>query len=133
MTDGHVTASNDIQEFVSELNASWLQSRWEDLDRYLHPDMVISMPGFTGRVEGKESGAQSYKDFASAASISRFDSSDFHIDVFESTAVVSYVFAIGYEMDGRAFDDTGRDFLVLVRSGSGWLVAWRTMFPVETT
>jgi len=54
------------------------------------------------------------------------------IDVVGQTAVASYVFDIRYELEGVAYQESGRDLFVFSREQTTWRAVWRTMLPLLT-
>jgi hypothetical protein len=57
----------------------------------------------------------------------KFRESRFNADLWDTTAVAAYDFDIRYSTGGAKHHDVGREFLVLLKTGQGWQVAWRTM------
>jgi len=44
-----------------------------------------------------------------------FKEKDPSIQVYGNTAIAGYTFEMTYEMNGKSFDDVGRDIFVLIR------------------
>jgi ketosteroid isomerase-like protein len=117
---------------VQQINKAWVSGEVEDIDELFHPNAVIVHPGFEGRTEGRADCVQSYMEFTMQAVVSRLDAFDEQVDVVDDTAVVSYGFEIDYEMEGRAYSDSGTDLFVLSRGPAGWQVVWRTLLMDES-
>lgn len=120
-------AAHEIRDVIDNINRIWLQGDPEDLRRYFHPDVVIQPPGDTPRVYGMDACVASYAEFRREARIQRFTPGDAEIDVFGDTAVATYRYEIVYELQQQKFDELAGELLVLLRSGDGWRIVWRTM------
>ena len=62
---------------------------------------AIVTPGFNSRAKGRDTCLKSYKDACSQMKIEKLDASDEHIEVFGSTAVVSYKYDCIFEFSGQ--------------------------------
>ena len=65
------------------------------------------------------------------AIINDFKDRDPAIQIYGNTAIASYTFEMSYEMNGKSFDDVGRDIYVLKREEGKWLAVWRTIIPLS--
>jgi hypothetical protein len=93
----------------------------------------MAPPGERARVvAGREAMVQSFRDFLAAAKVLDFETLDLQVDLFGPTAVAGLVFRIRYEMEGQAYDEKGKDVLVLNRDGNVWRIVWRTQIPVAS-
>lgn len=126
-----MSAELAVRSAVAELNACWLEGRPEALASFLHPDVILVLPGFGGRVTGRDAVLEGFLDFCTHARVVEYEESDHQVDLVDGTAITSYRFRMLYERGGRSFLATGRDLWVLVDRGEGWSAAWRTMLEVE--
>ena len=117
------------EDVVRSLNAAWVEGRCEDMLPLLDEHAVVSQPGFAERSTGPDEIVAGFEDFVQNANIVGYDETDFVTDLFGDTAVVTYRFDIGYEMDGEMSRDTGHDLFVLKRDAGEWRVVWRTLIP----
>lgn len=122
---------DSVLEAIHQINHAWLDGRASDMAPLVHEFVVVVLPGFSGRVIGRDAFVASYADFASEARVSAYDESEHVVDVFGDTAVVSYRYEIEYELDGEPQHDTGRDLFVFARGDNDdhWRVVWRTLVP----
>jgi ketosteroid isomerase-like protein len=121
--------TDEIWQFMKDLNNKWVKGHPEKLIDFFHEDMVIMHSVDLRKMgEGREPCIQSYKDFCTHAIIHDFKQMDPDINKYGSTAVVIYSYEITYEMNGEIFHDTGRDFFILIREGDKWLAVWRTIY-----
>jgi ketosteroid isomerase-like protein len=119
-----------VTDTLQRINDAWLNGRAIDMLPLVHPEVVVVLPGFSGRVIGRDAFVASYGDFAAQARVFNYDENEHVVDVFGDTAIVSYRYEIEYEIAERWQRDTGRDFFVFNRQPDGcWQVVWRTVIP----
>jgi hypothetical protein len=116
---------------MERINRAWLDRRPADLHPLLHPDLTMALPGFAGRVEGRQAVIAGFEDFCTHATVEDYRESDHQVDVIGDTAVVSFDYGMVYERFGERKRVTGRDLWVFVRHGGGWLAVWRTMLNLQ--
>jgi len=121
------SVADEIKQVIERINRAWREGRFDEIGPCFHSRAVIVPPGFGGRVEGARACVKSYRDFTAAAKIQKCEERDFAVDTWGDTAVVSYRFEISYDMQGRRYDETGRDLMVLSRRDGRWRVVWRTL------
>jgi ketosteroid isomerase-like protein len=120
-------AAHEIRDVIDKINGTWLQGDPADLDRFFHEDVVIQPPGDTPPVHGIASCIASYQEFVSQARVRQFTPQEAEIDVFGDTAVATYRYRVIYDLGEETYDETGGELLVLLRTGTDWRVAWRTI------
>ncbi|HEX8905459.1 MAG TPA: nuclear transport factor 2 family protein [Longimicrobiaceae bacterium] len=123
-------------ELLRRIERAWLEGRPRDLVPLFHPHVVMALPGFAGRAEGRETLVGGFVDFCENARIVSFDHDEPQIDVIGDTAVATTAFTMVYELESQRYRSTGRDLWVFARQGGEWLAVWRTMLdttdePVE--
>lgn len=128
------TFSSEAQRAVwaamQRLNAAWLHGEVENLAEVLHAHMVIVPPGFHQRIEGAEACAEGYREFARQAQVQSYHESDASVEVYGSTAVVSYLYDLTYTMDEASYQDAGHDLYVFAYEDGRWQAVWRTLVPL---
>jgi hypothetical protein len=67
--------------------------------------MVI--PGFVGRVQGRDQFLKGFREFHQSATIHEFSETDTAVDVMGDTAVIIFLFAMIYERSGGRYRATG--------------------------
>ena len=120
-----------VWQVIRAINDAWLKGHAEDLIDYFHDDMVIVTPDGKEQGKGKVACVQSYKGFSSMAITKEFKEKDPSIQVYGNTAIAGYTFEMTYEMNGKSFDDVGRDIFVLIREEGKWLAVWRTIITLS--
>ncbi|HET9177312.1 MAG TPA: nuclear transport factor 2 family protein [Terriglobia bacterium] len=122
---------NSAEMAMRQINDAWLSGRIEDLASALHADIVIVLPGWSGRVAGKQEFLAGFREFLQSSKIHEFNEQDLQADVAGSTAVVAFRFEMLYEREGTQFRSTGRDLWVFQKKGNSWIAVWRTMLDLE--
>lgn len=120
-----------ISEILSQINDACLQGRPHNLTTFFHDRMVMVLPGFGDRAEGKAAVLAGFEDFCENARVQHLVESDRQIDVLDHVAVGSFAFDITYERAGKKYRSTGRDLWVFEKERNEWLAVWRTMLDAR--
>lgn len=129
--EGERQVGEEIQRIVRAINAAWVHGDAGEMAAYLDERMVIFHPGFQERLVGREACIESYREFASHATIQSYDESEATVDVRGETAIASYRYETVYEMDGETYHDVGHDLFVFRWADGNWHAVWRTLIPQE--
>ena len=97
----------------------------------MDPDIVMALPGFSGRVHGREQFLAGFRDFCENAKIHEFTDRDYEIDIVHDTAVVAFEYEMIYERCGERYRATGRDLWIFRAQDSGWIAVWRAMLGMR--
>ena len=124
------TAERAVLAAIEGINRTWLEARPDDLVPFFHPDITLVVPGFAGRVQGRDAIVAGFADFCQNATIHEYREADQRADVIGDTAVVSFTYEMVYERSGTKSRATGRDLWVFARQGGEWLAVWRTMLDL---
>ena len=119
-----------VSELIDRINAAWLEGRLEDLESCFDRDIVMVLPGFSGRAEGRAAMMAGFEDFCANARILRFRENDRQVDVLHGVAVVSFGFELEFERGDQAYRSAGRDLWVCERRNGRWSAVWRTMLDL---
>ncbi len=111
-----------IWQTLLELNDCWTtpEGNPDDLKKYFHKNMVAITPTVPHRLEGREACASGWKQFAKAATIHLWEAIEPKIEVYGSSAVVTYYFDMSFTMGGRRIDMKGRDMFFFVNESNHW-------------
>jgi len=120
-----------VEATMRRINRFWLDGDVEALGPIVHPEIVMVLPGFTGRMQGREEFLAGFRDFCQNAQIHQFQDHDYEIDVAGDTAVVTFRYEMVYERAGERYRATGRDLWVFQKQDNGWIAIWRAMLDVE--
>jgi len=117
----------DVLRTVDEINDAWTSGLFDRLEELFHDDMVIVKPGGGRLGVGKKACVDSYREFCRRAEVFDFEESNFSVDIWEDTAVVSYRFSMKYEIDGEEHSEKGFDIFVMGEEDGRWRALWRTV------
>jgi len=118
-------------EAMRQINQAWLDGQVQDLVPLVHAEIVTVLPGFAGRIQGRDAFLAGFRDFFESATIQEFREYDHQVDVAGDTAVVTFRFDMVYERSGKRYRSTGRDLWAFQKLGGAWIAVWRTMLDVE--
>jgi hypothetical protein len=76
----------EVASAIGQINRAWLDRRPADMAALLHPAMTMVLPGFAGRVEGRDANLAGFTDFCSFATVHAFQERDLQIDVMADDA-----------------------------------------------
>ena len=117
-----------IHQIIKKINQCWLEGHPEKLNQFFHDNMMIVSPDFKIMGMGKAVCVKSYSDLITRAVIKDYQESDPEIQVWANTATAVYNFEMAWEMDGKSFRESGRDFFVFAHENGRWLAVWRMLF-----
>jgi len=113
----------EIWETGSLINKLWaVDNKPEKLRNYFHPEMVAFTGGKRNRIEGRDTCVAAWKSFADAAMIYAWRETDPKIQIYGNSAIATYYYEITFDLNGKRYEEGGRDLLVLVRKNGKWLV-----------
>ncbi len=124
-------AKEQVSAVMRQINQAWLAGRVDDLAPFVHPEIVMVLPGFSGRVQGRETLLAGFREFCQNSQIHEFNELGQQVDVVGETAVVSFRYEMVYEQNAKRSRAAGRDLWVFEQEDSAWLAVWRTMLETE--
>lgn len=95
--------SRGVAAAMHAINQAWLEGRVDDMAPALHPEIVMTFPGFSGRMQGREPFLAGFRDFVQNATIHEIREHDHQIDVVGDTAVITFPFEMLYTRDHKPF------------------------------
>ena len=111
----------EVWNSLRALNDAWTKGNLNDLKNYFHKNMVAITATDRERLEGKEACFTSWNNFAKAAKIHHWNELEPRIQIYGTTAVVTYYFDMSFDMGGQTVKLGGRDMFVFVKEGGKWL------------
>jgi len=123
--------SQDVRQTLRTINRAWLAGRPQEMEPLIHPDIVLVVPGFEGRITGWPAFLAGFEEFCGSSRIVSFDEGEYEVDQFVDTAVASFHFDMVYEREGTNTRATGRDLWIFTRIAGGWQAVWRTMLDLR--
>ena len=96
----------------------------------------MALPGFAGRVEGRDALVDSYREFMDRSTLVHYEEDPPAIDIFGDTAIATFHWSMQWVTQDVENRPAGSDAFVLRRVGppaaaNRWIAVWRTM-PVES-
>ena len=116
---------------MCQINQVWLDGKVEDLAPLLHSEIVMVLPDFSGRIQGREELLAGFRDFCQNATVHEFREHDQQVDIAGDTAVCAFRYDMVYERSGQRYRATGRDLWVFQKQGKAWIAVWRTMLDIK--
>ena len=120
-----------VVETMQRINQAWLAGQIDDMVPMIHTDVIMMVPGFSSRTQGRDQFLNGFREFSRTATIDEFRESDMTVDLVSDTAVLSFLFEMVYERSGGRYRATGRDLWVFDREAGAWVAVWRTMFDLD--
>jgi uncharacterized protein (TIGR02246 family) len=120
-------AMDAVRAATSRISAAWQERRYDDLSRMFAEDMVFTLPGFSGRLEGREAIVTSYREFMERVTLTSYREEQLVVHVWGDTAVASYRWDMAWVAGGVPNHETGQDVFAFRHANGTWLAIWRTM------
>jgi hypothetical protein len=120
-----------VHKVISAINQAWRSNAPLEMSQYLHSDIVMKFPGFSGEVVGRDALLASFVEFCSNARVLEYQESNEQINVIGDCAVVSFQFEMLYERAKYQERSKGRDLWVFQYISDNWVAVWRTMMELE--
>lgn len=123
-------ARSELRATLRKLRAAWQNRRYEELASLLDEQIVMVLPAFSGRLEGRDAVVDSYRAFMESATVTDYQEDMPTIDVWSDTAIVSYHWEMTWDSAGKIERGAGYDAFVFSRDSDGdgsWRAVWRTM------
>jgi hypothetical protein len=124
------TARAAVAAALARLSSAWRNRRYDELAAVFDEGIVMALPGFVGRVEGREPLVESYREFMERATLTDYKEQPAVIDVWGDTAVASYRWEMHWLAGGVPNHAAGYEVFVFGRNSEGtedWRAVWRTM------
>jgi hypothetical protein len=118
-------------ESLLRINRIWLDGRVETLAALVDANVVMVLPGFAGRVQGREEFLAGFRDFCASAQVHKFEDHGYDTDVIGDTAVITFQYEMIYERSGERYRATGRDLWVFRDREGNWIAVWRAMLELH--
>jgi hypothetical protein len=121
-------ARSELRATLRKLSSAWQNRRYDELASLLDENIIMVLPAFSGRLEGREAVVNSYREFMETATVSDYQEDLPTIDVWGDTAIASYYWEMTWLGAGKIEQAAGYDAFVFSRNGDGlWHAVWRTM------
>lgn len=121
----------NVREVMAAIDRAWHEGRSAEMYPYLHPDVIMVLPDFSGRLEGRDALLLSFKDVCTHARVLEYARRDEQIAVVGNVAFLHYSFDLLLERASSRTRATGREIWAFERVGGMWFAIWRTMVDVR--
>lgn len=122
---------NAVHRVLAAITDAWRKNTPAAMRPFLHADVTMVMPQFSGAISGRETLIQSFVEFCTNAKVLEYSESQEQIQVIGRTAIATFRFNMLYERPGYRERSLGRDLWVLERDDDEWVAVWRTMMELE--
>ena len=114
-----------ILRFVNNLNNSWFRENCENIEEYFDNSAVLTLPDLSKNISGVEPIAASYRDFVSQAEVLSLNTGAHSLYRDRDRFIFIYDFDISYKMNGKKYDEKGRETLYIKNGIKGLKIFWR--------
>ena len=123
----------EVHNTLAAINSAWREGQPDQMAIYLHQAITMKLPGFSGKISGRETLINSFIEFCTNAVVLEYSESDEQIDVTGNCAVATFKFEMIYEREKYRDKLKGRDIWIFEREGNKWIAVWRTMIDLDET
>ena len=127
-------ATGEVRAVLAAISRAWQERRYEELTEFFAPNMVLVLPGFAGRLEGRESIMASYQEFMDRITLTEYREAEAAVDVLGDTAMASFRWEMTWLAGVVPNRAAGHDAFLLQRVPADdagrtprWIALWRTM------
>jgi hypothetical protein len=131
MTSDMKDSKIQVHEVLSAINRAWRDNTPLGMSQYMHPDIVMKFPGFSGEVAERDALLASFVEFCTNAKVLEYKESNEQINIIGNCAVASFQFEMLYERAKYQERSKGRDLWVFQYISDKWVAVWRTMMELE--
>ncbi len=126
-----MSVTTDIEKLVRSLNQAWMESRYDDLYQYFHPDVAMLLPGSDKSIVGAEAMVESYREFGAMGKLHAFDIVAIESHTYTGVVICHLTFNVDYEIDSGRFTESGIETYAIDITGTHPKVVWRSQATVE--
>src|SRR5947209_19302226 len=88
---------------VLRVNRIWLDGQVEALATLVDTNIVMVLPGFAGRVQGRDEFLAGFRDFCANAQVHEFHDHGYDTDLIGDTAVITFQYEMIYDRSGERY------------------------------
>lgn len=119
-----------VADTLSRLSSAWRERRYDELAEVFDEHIIMMLPGFSGRIEGRNALIESYREFMDRTTLTHYEEAPPTIDVWGSTAVTAHRWTMRWLDAGVASEAAGAEVFIFSRQYAGagqWRAVWRTI------
>jgi uncharacterized protein (TIGR02246 family) len=117
-----------VRDLIAQIDAAWREKKFPGLEDCFHTDAVIVGPGYVPYATGREACAESYREFATNASVLAYSESGHALRIWDGTAVYTFRWDMTYQHESDQKRERGTDQLVLGKGADRWRVIFRFVY-----
>ncbi|MEM7217872.1 MAG: nuclear transport factor 2 family protein [Pseudomonadota bacterium] len=121
---------SDITTLVRQLNDAWLQQDYDALAALYHPQAVLLPPDAGAPITGRDAVLQTYRDFHSVGSVTRFEVDDITIYEFAASVMCHMRFQISYRVGDNDYVEPGLETYMICEHEGVPVIGWRAQFTL---
>jgi hypothetical protein len=116
---------NKIKSLIKEMNLCWLNSEYDSLKKYYHPETVLFRGADNEAIIGCDAIIKSYREFGSMGKIHLFDITSIDIYHFGELFIAHMGFEVDYEIPSGRFKEEGIEVYALIPVKDTYQIVWR--------
>jgi hypothetical protein len=116
---------------MAAINRAWRENQLVEMRPYLHANVTMVLPKFSGTIVGADALVASFIEFCKNARVLEYKETHEEIQIVDDIAFVSYRFNMLYERSSYRERSLGQDIWVFHYTNGKWLAIWRTMVNLE--
>jgi hypothetical protein len=121
-----------VSKTLQRLGEAWRERRYDDLRSLLDEHVVMVLPGFGGRLEGRAALVESYREFMERSILKRYVEAAPAIDLFHDTAIATFGWEMEWNTHGVDNTAAGHELWIFTRGTDRndsvqWRAVWRMM------
>ena len=120
-----------VHKVMAAINQAWLTNAPLAMSQYLHPDIIMKFPVFSGEIVGRDAFLSGFVEFCQNARVLDYKESNEQINIIGDCAIASFQFEMLYERTNYRERSKGRDLWVFQCISDRWVAVWRTMIELE--
>jgi hypothetical protein len=120
-----MSAESELRKIISKIDAGWRNKQFEQLDQCFHEDAIIVGPGYVEFGRGRVKCSESYREFATNASVLSYSESNHSLRIWDNTAVYTFAWEMIYQRKEGPVQEKGTDQMVFQLDVNGWQLVWR--------
>lgn len=125
-------STEQVHNVLATITSAWRDGNASSMREFLHPEIIMVIPGFKQSMGGREILVNSFVEFCKNATVIEYEESNEHIDVIEGCAVATYEFKMLYERAEYREFSKGRDMWIFRKVQNRWVAVWRAMIELTS-
>lgn len=118
------TMKKQLEAFIRGLNDAWQREDWPQVSACYHPNVVLLPPDTGAPIIGAGAVVETYREFAQAARLIRFDIPQLDIYSFENSHMIHMQFTLDYLLGDEHTRDSGLE-IYAVPDRPRPVIVWR--------